>query len=217
MRKLFMAICLSLLFFSLPSSAQTSVMLYPDYQAGVVYMTGGMQVRTPLNYDAGKHCVMYRQNGEDMVLLNIQQIDSLHIGQHHFCRVKNKFYEVVGLQGGNLLIDWQLTKTNVGYKGAFGNVSQVRSQSVNLSLMSQIGAFENNDIDNNQEVYKQKNKNKYMLLKGDRLESFANKKQLLKLFPNKETEVENLIKEHATDFTKTEDIIKLAADLIPLL
>ena len=205
-----------LLFISLVSYAQgSSVLLYPEYQKGTIYMNGNQQVKVSLNYDAAKHCVMYQQNGENMILMNIQSVDSMKIGKDLFCRVKNKFYEVISYPQGRLLIDWNLDKVSVGYKGAYGTVSQARSQSVKLSLLEG-QEYSANTPDSHQEVYSVKNRNKYLLLKGDKLESFSNKKSLLKLFPNKTEEVEAIIKKQHTDFTKAEDIISLIADLLPL-
>lgn len=204
-------------FLSLASFAQAkSVLLYPDYQKGTIYMTGNLKITVSVNYDAGKHCIMYQQNGEDMILLNTQSVDSMKIAQDLFCRIKNKFYQVISYPQGKLLIDWDLDKVNVGYKGAYGTVSQVRSQSVNLSLMEG-QEYSANKPDTQQDVYKTRNNNKYLLLKNDKLSHFSNKKSLLKLFPNNQKEIEEIIRKHNTDFVKAEDIIALTADILPLL
>lgn len=210
----------SLLFFSflsLASYAQNkTVLLYPEYQKGTIYMNGNQEVRVPLNYDAGKHCVMYQQNGENMILMNAQSVDSMKIAQDLFCRIKNKFYQVISYPQGKLLIYWDLDKVNVGYKGAYGTVSQARSQSVNLSLMEG-QEYSANKPDTQQDVYKTRNNNKYLLLKNDKLSHFSNKKSLLKLFPNNQKEIEEIIRKHNTNFMKAEDIIALTADILPLL
>lgn len=216
-KKRFLNLALLLLSFTCQASyAQGSaVLLYPEYQKGTIYMTGGQQVRVQINYDAANHCVMYKQNGENMILTNPEAVDSMKIDNNLFCRVKDKFYEVVSYPEGKLLIDWDLDKVNVGYKGAFGTVSQVRSQSVKLSLLEGQEKSANNP-DSNQDVYKVKNHNKYMLVKGDKVKSFSNKKSLLKLFPNKTEEAETVIKKRQTDFAQANDIIQLIADLLPL-
>lgn len=193
-----------------------SVMLYPDYQKGIIYMNGNQKITVPVNYDAGKHCIMYQQNGEDMILTNTQSVDSMKIGNDDFCRIRNKFYQVISYPEGKLLIDWNLNKVNVGYKGAYGTVSQARSQSINLSLMEG-QEYSASKPDSQQDVYKTRNNNKYLLLKNGKLNAFSNKKSLLKLFTSKQKEVEDIIKMHNTDFTKAEDIITLAADVFPLL
>lgn len=204
-------------FLSLASFAQSkSVLLYPDYQKGTIYMTGNLKITVSVNYDAGKHCIMYQQNGEDMILLNTQSVDSMKIAQDLFCRIRNKFYQVISYPQGKLLIDWDLDKVNVGYKGAYGTVSQVRSQSVKLSLMEG-QEYSANKPDTQQDVYKTRNNNKYLLLKNDKLSHFNNKKSLLKLFPNNQKEIEEIIRKHNTDFVKAEDIIALTADILPLL
>ena len=179
-------------------------------------MNGNQKITVPVNYDAGKHCIMYQQNGEDMILTNTQSVDSMKIGNDGFCRIRNKFYQVISYPEGKLLIDWNLNKVNVGYKGAYGTVSQARSQSINLSLMEG-QEYSASKPDSQQDVYKTRNNNKYLLLKNGKLNAFSNKKSLLKQFTSKQKEVEDIIKMHNTDFTKAEDIITLAADVFPLL
>lgn len=194
-----------------------SVMLYPDYQKGIIYMNGNQKITVPVNYDAGKHCIMYQQNGEDMILTNTQSVDSMKIGNDDFCRIRNKFYQVISYPEGKFLIDWNLNKVNVGYKGAYGTVSQARSQSINLSLMEG-QEYSASKPDSQQDVYKTRNNNnKYLLLKNGKLSHFSNKKSLLKLFPNNQKEIEEIIRKHNTDFVKAEDIIALTADILPLL
>ena len=104
MKTIFFLLFLS--FLSLASYAQNkTVLLYPEYQKGTIYMNGNQEVRVPLNYDAGKHCVMYQQNGENMILMNVQSVDSIKIAQDLFCRIKNKFYQVISYPQKKLLIN----------------------------------------------------------------------------------------------------------------
>ena len=192
-------------------------MLYPDYQAGVVYMSGGQEVRVPLNYDATKRNIMYQQNGENMILTNPQMVDSMRIGKELFCRIENSFYEVVDFSTGKLLIDWNLRNINVGYKGAYGNVSQVRSQSVKLSLLEGMTSYTAQDPDSRQEVYKVKNNNKYLIVKNGHIYRFSNKKKFLTLFGTRLSEADAVIAKCKTDFTKAEDVIKIVGELLPML
>lgn len=199
------------------SAQSSSAMLYPEYQQGVIYMKGKQKVATLLNYDAGKRCVMYRQNGENMVLVNPQVVDSMKIGKDLFCRIEGNFYEVVSYPCGKLLVDWNLRNVNVGYKGAFGTVSQVRSQSVKLSVINSSYAPYNNVPESRAEIYKVKNNNKYLIVKDDRMLRFSNKKSLLKHFGSKLAEAEAIISKHHPDFTKAEDVMNIIGLLLPLL
>ena len=205
-------LCLSI---ACPAQQRTSILLYPEYQNGVIYLNTRQQVRVPINYDAGKHCVLYRQNGDDMELVNTQSVDSIQIGNDLFCRVKNKFYQVIHYPKAKLLIDWDLDRVHIGYKGAFGNVTQVRAQSVNLSLVEGY-EFSENKLERDEDVFKTRNHNKYMLLINGELKEFSNKKTLLKAFPNKSEAIEKIIKEEKTDFTTANDIIKLVYKILAL-
>ena len=209
---LLLMLCLSV---ACSAQQRTSILLYPEYQNGVIYLNTRQQVRVPINYDAGKHCVLYRQNGYDMELVNTQSVDSIKIGNDLFCRVKNKFYQVINYSKAKLLIDWDLDRVHIGYKGAFGNVTQVRAQSVNLSLVEG-HEFSENKLERDEDVFKTRNHNKYMLLINGELKVFSNKKTLLKAFPTKSEAIEKIIKEEKTDFTTANDIIKLVYKILAL-
>lgn len=194
-----------------------SVMLYPNYENGVVYMKGNQIVRTPLNYDASKRQVMYQQDGENMILTNMQMVDSIKIGKDLFLPIRDRFYEVLDYQCGKLLVDWNLRNVNVGYKGAYGNVSQVRSQSVKLSMMEGMTSYATNDPNSRQEVYKVKNENQYIIVKNGHLYRFSNKKTLLKHFEKGKEDAEAIISKRHTDFSKAEDVINIVGELLPML
>lgn len=192
-----------------------AVMLFSDFQNGTVYLRN-QKINVPLNYDAGKHCMLYLQNGQNMILTNIQSVDSIHIGKHRFTRIKNRFYELVSYHRGVLLIDWTLEKVHVGYRGAYGQVSQIKTHSVNLSLITGHDYDASANMVTSTDVYKQKNRNIYCILQNEKVRKFKDKRTLLKLFPEYNEEILALIKKQGTDFTKVDDIIVLMEEVFKL-
>ena len=71
-----------------------SAMLFPEYQQGVIILKGNKKVNVPVNYDATKHLMMYKQGDDNMILGNIQSVDSVLIGKHRFIPIKNRFYQL---------------------------------------------------------------------------------------------------------------------------
>lgn len=214
-RKIFATLAL-ILTAAVSQAQEQRALLYPDYLAGTVYLKGRREVKAPLNYDAANHCAMYEQDGKEMILTNPLTVDSMKIGNDLFVQIEGKLLEVVNYPQGKLLIDWDIRSINVGYKGAYGTVTQTRPQGANMALME---GFEDvvSKPQSRQEVFRTKNSNKYILLKDGKTLRFNNKKSLMKRLGDKSGQAEAVMERLHTDFTKTEDVTTLMAELLPLL
>ena len=201
---------ITLILFFLPFFAfAQSAMLFPDYQQGTVLLRGNKKVNVPLNYDATKHQMMYKQGNDNMILGNIQSVDSVLIGKHRFIPVKNRFYEVIPVNDYFLLVDWNISMTNIGYKGAYGQVTHSKVHNYNVSAMTHDIYHTEARPSSSLEVYRRNNKNTYFILLNQKLQKFTDKKSLLKLFPERKEEIELLLKEEKTMFTNVEDVVEL--------
>ena len=174
------------------------------------------QAWAPLNYDATNQCAMYKQDGKEMILTNPLNVDSMKIGNNLFVQIEGKLLEIVSYPKGKLLIDWSLRNVNIGYKGAYGTVTQSRTQNANLALMEGMEDVVNAP-EGRQEVYRMRNNNKYIILKDGKTLHFNNKKSLLKRLGGKSNNAESIMQRLHTDFNKTEDVMKLAEELLPVL
>lgn len=223
---------------SLTATAQTRVaMLLDEYADGFVYLKNNFPVRVPLNYDGGLHNMRYMQDGQIMELQNVQDVDSVKIGERKFVPINGRFCEVIPAPNSDndtfLLVEWSMSRQHVGYKGVMGNVSQVRGHSVNVSVMSNIlagsttteGVMQNgnsnqmtsnanNGTAQSQDVYKTRYYNVYYLYRDGKTRKFKNKKQLLKLFPDNAEEVEKTLRRHQTDFQHPQTVIDAVLELI---
>lgn len=223
---------LTALFFllcTLTAGAQSRhVMLLPDYEDGIVYLKNGMWVRVPLNYDAGMSTMRYKENDLVMELQNVADVDSVHIGKHLFIPLQGRFCEVfrptgAAAEANAVLIDWRLSYVHVGYKGAMGQVSQVKGHSVNLSAMgselfgnmdSTQGATDAKLENNTQDVHRRQSTSNFYIARNGKTQKFHTKKQLLKLFPGREDAVERALHHHRADFQQPETIAQALLDLI---
>lgn len=200
---------LILLFFPLFSFSQ-SAMLFPTYKQGTIILKGNKKVNVPINYNATKHQMMYKQGNDHMILGNIQSVDSVLIGKHRFIPIKNRFYEVIPVKSKYLLVDWNISMTNIGYKGAYGQVTHSKVHNYNVSAMTHdIYHTEAKPNTSSLEVYRRSNKNTYYIFIDQKMQKFKDKKSLLKLFPERKEEIEKLLKEEKTMFTKVEDVVEL--------
>ena len=183
-------------------------MLFPEYEQGTVFLRNNQRVNVKLNYDATNRQMMYQQDGKNMILTNIESIANVRIGTRQFQPLNERFCEIVTLSKKVLLIDWWIDNVHVGYKGAYGQVSQVRSHSVQLYSISGHSHEVANTV-SDMDVYKQKNRNVYYFYEKNKQKKFKDKKSLLKLFPQYKEEITQWIEELNTDFAQTEDIFKL--------
>ena len=223
---------------SLSCAAQTRVaMLLDEYTDGIVYLKSGIPVRVPLNYDGGLHYMRYIQDGQTMELQNVQDVDSVKIGARKFVPMNGRFCEVFYTtktkDDGVLLVEWSMSRQHVGYKGVMGNVSQVRGKSVNVSLMdnilagststeglmqsgnsSQMTGNSNQSTAQSQDVYKTRYYNVYYIYRDGKARKFKDKKQLLKLFPDRTEEVEKVLRHHHADFQHPQTVIDAMMELL---
>jgi len=183
-------------------------MLFPEYEQGTVFLRNNQRVNVKLNYDATNQQMMYQQDGKNMILTNIESVANVRIGTRQFQPHNERFCEIVTLSKKVLLIDWWIDNVHVGYKGAYGQISQVRSHSVQLYSISEHSHEVANTV-SDMDVYKQKNRNVYYFYEKNKQKKFKDKKSLLKLFPQYKEEITQWIEELNTDFAQTEDIFKL--------
>lgn len=186
-----------------------SAMLFPEYQQGVIILKGNKKVNVPVNYDATKHLMMYKQGDDNMILGNIQSVDSVLIGKHRFIPIKNRFYEVIPVKSKYLLVDWNISMTNIGYKGAYGQVTHSKVHNYNVSAVTHDIYHTEARPNASNEVYRRSNKNTYYIFFDQKMQKFKDKKSLLKLFPERKEEIELLLKEDKTMFTNVEDVVEL--------
>lgn len=222
----------------LNAAAQSRVaMLLDEYVDGVVYVKSGIPVRVPLNYDGGLHFMRYVQDNQVMELQNVQDVDSVKIGARKFVPLNGRFCEVFTTRhpgsDNALLVEWSMSRQHIGYKGVMGNVSQVRGHSVNVSVMSNIlsgttsgdGLLQegnssmmtnnsNNSTVQSQDVYKTRYYNIYYIYYNGKARKFKNKKQLLKLFPERTEELEKALRRHQTDFQHPQTVIDAVLDIL---
>lgn len=219
------------LFCSVGAVAQTRVaMLLDNYVDGIVFLKSGIPVRVPLNYDGGLHHMRYMQDGKIMELQNVQDVDSVKFAGRKFVPINGRFCEVFPSPKAScdavLLVEWSMSRQHVGYKGVMGNVSQVRGHSVNVSVMdnilsgttsteglmqegntSQMTGNSSQSTAKSQDVYKTRYYNVYYIYRDGKTRKFKDKKQLLKLFPDRAEELEKVLRHHMADFQAPQTVI----------
>lgn len=181
-------------------------MLFENYGKGIVLMKNKSKTPAELNYDGGNQVMMFKNGEEEMILTNIPQVDTVYISGSKFIPTgsKESFYELIQIPNGLIGINWLLKNASQGYKNAFGVTQQAKVETLNTSQLNN-GIYENQYT----EVYKLANQNEYCIIREGKPLKFKNKKTLLKLFPNKQTQIEEFVKLQKTDMNNPKDVIAL--------
>lgn len=181
-------------------------MLFENYSKGIVLMKNKSKTPAELNYDGGNQVMMFKNGEEEMILTNIPQVDTVYISGSKFIPTgsKESFYELIQIPNGIIGINWLLKSASQGYKNAFGVTQQAKVETLNTSQLNN-GVYENQYT----EVYKLANQNEYCIFRGSKPLKFKNKKTLLKLFPDKQTQIEEYMKLQKTDMNNPKDVIAL--------
>lgn len=180
------------------------LMLFDKYTKGTVLMKNRAKTNAELNFDAANNNMMFKQNGEEMILTGVNQIDTVYIGDRKFIPIKKIYLEAIPTKHGDICVYWNLKNVYKGKKGAFGMTTQAKVESINTAEF-QYGVYEKQYVD----VYELSNNNEYYLFKDEKPVVVKDERSLLKQFPAQQKKIKDYIKEQKIDFAKVDEVIKL--------
>lgn len=170
-------------------------------------MNNKSKVETLLNYDAANRNMEYMNKTEKMILTGLEELDTVFIDSRKFIPVgRTVFLEVIPVSNGIVYINWLLKQQIPGKLGAYGQTTQGSVETLDINFIKQQAGIEERK---SADVHKQYNENEYWLFRNNKPVKFKNKKSLLKLFPGKESSIENFIKENKIDINDPESVVKL--------
>ena len=199
-------IFLLLLFLATGTSAQKRLLMFDEYTHGPFLLKNRAKIKSNLNYDAANNTIMYMENGDEMILTNLYEVDTVYIGEHKYIPLQNIFAEIIPTPHGSIYVRWQLKEKYIGKQGAYGTVSQGTIARINTAEF-QHGVYENQPV----EVYKEINNNEYYIIRKKKALQIKSEKALLKLFPDQQAVLKEFIKHEKVNFANTDDALKLIA------
>jgi hypothetical protein len=179
--------------------------LFSEFSTGIVMMKNGLTQNARLNFNTVSEKVVYEKENEVYDLLNITMIESVIINNQVFVPVGKKFNELLLVAHIPLMVQYKgeilPPEKTVGY----GGKSLVSSVETLTSVKLSMGYYNLKlPID-----YSVKVEKVYVIKSGENSYSFANERQFVRLFPQKESELKGFIKQNHIKFENTSDIIKL--------
>ncbi len=205
MKKISLIYFLITLLFTIQVQAQKKrMMLLDEYYEGIVLMKNKAKTSAKLNYDTANKKMMYMQDGNEMILLNNDQVDTVFISDRKFIPLHTVYLEVIQVNNESIFIDWFIKNKYRGNRGAYGQITQNKVETINTTHWT------NSEYKiQNAEVFDRENANVYWFYINDQPVKCRNEKDLLKLFPNKNNEIKAFIKEQKINFKQVPNALQL--------
>ena len=180
---------------------------FKDFTHGRVILKNKQFARGKFNYDFRNKQMHFLNGNTDMIVENLQDIDTIIIDKTRFIPYEGRFVEVMKEGKTALLIEKEVNTREHGKVGAMGMATHGSVQAIDVNARFQRVNGENNmDLT----IYKDEIKNIYYILIKKNWKSFRNQSTFLKLFPKKQQEsIKETIKTLDVDFDKPEDVLEL--------
>ena len=180
---------------------------FKDFTHGRVILKNKQFARGKFNYDFRNKQMHFLNGNTDMIVENLQDIDTIIIDKTRFIPYEGRFVEVMKEGKTALLIEKEVNTREHGKVGAMGMATHGSVQAIDVNARFQRVNGENNmDLT----IYKDEIKTIYYILIKRNWKSFRNQATFLKLFPKKQQEsIKETIKTLDVDFDKPEDVLEL--------
>lgn len=186
---------------------------FKEFIPGKVILKNKQFARGKFNYDFRNKQMHFLNGNTDMIVENLQDIDTIIIDKTRFIPYEGRFVEVMKEGKTALLIEKEVNTRERGKVGAMGMATHGSVQAIDVNARFQRVNGENNmDLT----IYKDEIKNIYYILIKRNWKSFRNQATFLKLFPKKQQEsIKETIKTLDVDFDNPEDVLKLLDKINP--
>ena len=198
---IFITICI------LTSAQESNGFYFKDFTPGQVILKNKQFARGKFNYDFVNHQMHFLNGNTDMIVENLEDIDTVIIDKVRFIPFEGRFLEVMKGQKSVILLEKEIKTRERGKVGAMGLATQGSVQAIDVNARFQRVNGENKmDLT----IYKEEIENVYFIFLKREWESFRNQATFVKLFPKKKQEgVKETIKALDIDFDKPEDVLRL--------
>lgn len=204
------SLLLSIIILNLTTYAQIKVTelthyILPEFTKGFVFMKSGIKIDASLNYNSLTEEMIFENKESKRALSDLAAIDSILIGSRRFIIHENKILELIYQSKLSLLASHKCTVKDPGKPTAYGGTSQTSSISSYSSYIAGGQVYELKLPDG----YETRPFCDYWIITDSIPIKFLTTKQLTKLFPNKENEIKEYIKNNNVKIDDQESILGL--------
>ena len=179
--------------------------LLPEFTKGKVLLKAGNPKELKMNYNIITEEMIFEYPGKYLALTGIETIDTVIILGRKFIPSGKIFHELLLNSRVPLFAKYTCTVTPPGKPSGYGGTSQTSSITVIDQLFSKGRAYEMELPDD----YVVVPNTEYLLFKNGNFIRIYNIKQVIKIFPEKGSQIKEYNKKRKTDFNKQDDVISL--------
>ena len=184
---------------------QMSQYLFPDFTACVVKLKNGVGDNMVVNYNTITEMMAIKKDDIIYGMASINLVDTIIINDRHFVPVGKVFYEVIVNAPVSAFIQHKSKLLPPGKPVGYGGTSKTASVD-SYSYVPEKGGVYKVEILDDSEI---KPSPLYWVRKDDSMISFLNKRQFVKIFPEKSTEIEAFINQNNIKIENRDDLIRL--------
>jgi hypothetical protein len=192
-------------FAQLDTASNLPNMLLSKFTNAVIKFKTGQSKSATVNYNTLDEVLLFEQGDRYMSLDDPHLVDTLFMANRRFVPVNNVFYELVMTGPVTLFIQHKSTAEPLGTPSGYGVRSQTTSARYQRQLYGPTGTVSLRVPDD----MKVENASEYWVRKGGDMEKFSNKRQFLKIFKDKEKELNKFIDANSISFKNLSHIVKL--------
>ncbi|HRT89902.1 MAG TPA: hypothetical protein P5257_07255 [Bacteroidales bacterium] len=184
--------------------------LFPDFQPARVAMKAGKDVNILLNYSVVLEKMMFLQRGQVYEMMNSEAVDTVYLQNRKFIPYGRIFLEVA--LEGDITLCIQHTGKDLGPSSpaAYGGKSDVSSSNY-INYMGLTGEpFRMQHM----EELNLKYDRIYWLKSDDKWHSFTSKGQLMKIYPDRKSQIRKYFRNNKVDFSDSQEVIKLLKNVL---
>ena len=212
--------------FSISLSAQTteiintkftenSQFLFNEFIKGDIYFKDGNISSADLNYNVFFQEILFMKNNQSLVLSMLDDINSIKFDSFEFTILNGEIYEtILNSINCNVIkarkIDYGSASNTKGAYGASTETSATEDWKYIVEKTSGVTRYPNIQDENEKEF---KLITRYYIIKDDEL-LILTKKKLFRLFPKKEDQIKNYIKDNKLSLSVDKDIIELFDNIL---
>jgi hypothetical protein len=180
--------------------------LYPEFTKSKVLMKNGQIQYIVLNYNTVSEKMVFQRDEQLYDMVNPEMVDTVFLQDSRFVPAGKVFYKVLHVAHVAFFVQYKGEILSPGTPAGYGGTSQVSNTKMMSSVQLSSGYY-NLKLPTDFTV---KTDLMYWIRDDGKLVSFVNERQFLKLYPDKETELKQFIKQNKIKFDKLPDIVKLA-------
>ena len=178
--------------------------IFDQFRKATVLYKNQKRTHATLNYNKATEEMIYTsQEGKNMALYPIDQIDTIYFDKRKFIPVDNRFYEV-------------LTQDRYTLYASYRCRMSVRAQNIGYGTSSTTAIDNISSLNTSGEIYQLKLPENYKaepyvwyyIEIANELNKFSKAKELIKLFPDLKKEITSFIKENRIK-NSTQDIVEV--------